>query len=157
MSRIRMASYAVGTVEHSRSDFFRRVIILVDSGGPGVQLGATNAHQTTGHVQPERMIVVFDDPMNHITRQSVLVCHRGHAAIFQAAEPALSGYPKPTVPVESKVVDAPFAQPVRGRVGRADLTILEIGNATVMKSKPQASLRLVGDDGASVVFMSQLR
>jgi hypothetical protein len=87
---------------------------FIDYSGPGVEFGARNAHQTARRVQPERLGIIFHDPMNSVAGQSVLAGKRGNLAVFHSAEPALRGSPKRTVPIESKLVDAALAQPVCG-------------------------------------------
>src|SRR5262249_36207471 len=60
------ASYSVGVVENCGLDRPPRI------SQPRVQLGACNAHETAGGVQPERVSVVFQCPVNPITGQSIL-------------------------------------------------------------------------------------
>ena len=89
------------------------------------------------------MGVVFHHPVNRIAGQSVLAPQRGDAAVFQPAQPAFGGGPERSVGVELKVADAALAQPVGGSVRCADLTIGEIGDSTLQKSKPQAALQTI--------------
>ena len=126
-----MAPDSVGTVEDGGLDGPLRI------GRPRVQLGPGNAHQAAGHVQPERMVVVFHRPSERVSQGNpFLLVKRGDTAVFHPAQPALGCGPERTVLIELKAVDAALAQPVGGCVRCADLTVLEIRHATVTKSKP---------------------
>src|SRR5262249_25803400 len=77
-----MAPYPVGVVENRGLYRPRRL------SQPGIQLRAQNAPQAAGHIQPERVSLVFQRPLNRIAGQPVVASQRGEAAVFQAAEPA---------------------------------------------------------------------
>src|SRR6266403_6085070 len=127
---------SIGNVENRGLDEPLRIFVFVNGGDPTFQLVARDAHQAAGRVQPEGMVVVFHPPMDRIAGQSILAGQSCNTAVFQPAEPALGGGPQRTLLIESKVVDTSLAQPVGGRVRRADPTVPEIGDTTVMKSKP---------------------
>ena len=71
--------HSVGAVENRGLDAPLRIA------HPGIQLGTRNPHQAAGHVQPERMIVVFDDRINGIAGQAVPAGKSRDAAIFHPA------------------------------------------------------------------------
>ena len=80
-------------------------------GGPGVQLRPANTHETTSRVKPDRISVIFHHPVNRIAGQSVLARKRENAAIFDAAQPALSCGPECAVPIDVETADLALSQP----------------------------------------------
>src|SRR5262245_6207431 len=131
------------------------IFVLIDGGAPGVQLGASDAHQTASRVQPERMGIIFNCPMNHIAGQTVLAGQHRHTTVFQAAEPALGCGPECTVLIESQLVDMALAQPVGGCVGCENVAVTPIGNATQKEPNPNTALQWIGGQNTCIVFMSQ--
>ena len=137
----RMAPYAVGAVENGGLD--RPLASCRSLRRPRLQLGARNAHQAAGHVQPERMGVVFHRPMNRIAGQSVLAGQRRDAAVFQPAEPAFGGGPERTVRIEPKSLTRP-RRVRRRRCRMRGPGRPEIRDAALRKSEPEAALRRIG-------------
>src|SRR5262249_24002844 len=100
---------AIRVVEDRGTNRRRRIAVLVDSDGPGVEIGSGNASDAAGHVQPER-IVALHHRIDIVARQSVFARQGSDVAVLDPAEPALSGGPKRTVLPDPKVVYAPRAQ-----------------------------------------------
>ena len=132
-----LAAHSVGTIEHRHLDR------LLWMGGPGFQLGPANAHQATGQIQPDRLGVILHHPVNRIARHSVLAGERENVTVFDAAQPPLSRDPECTVAVEVETADPALSQPFGACIRCAELTILEIRDATVSKSKPQTTLHSI--------------
>ena len=82
------------------------------------------------------MGIVFHHPVNRIARQSVLAAQRGNTAVFHLAQPAVSCNPERAVRIDVETVDMSIAQPFDACIGCADVSILEIDDATLTKSKP---------------------
>jgi hypothetical protein len=82
------------------------------------------------------MAVVFHRPVNRVAGQSVLAGKCGNAAVFHPAQAALGLGPERTIPIGLKAVDTAVAQTIFARVGRADLAVLEIRYATLVKAEP---------------------
>src|SRR5262249_33301502 len=106
------------------------------------------------HLQPERLGIVFNRPMNRIAGQSVLTRHCGDASVLQPAEPPFGSCPERTIPIESKIVYAALAQPLGGGVRSTDLAVLKICRAALKESKPQATALTIGDKSRGRVLMS---
>src|ERR1700687_424747 len=104
-----------------------------------VQLRRGDAYEPADHVQPDRMVVVFQAPVHRIAGKSVPGGQSDDTSILHMTESALHGDPQRTVPVESEVVDTAFGQTVGGHVRCADLTVLDVRHAA-LKPKPQAAL-----------------
>src|SRR5215813_8854649 len=100
------ADYSVRAVEN------RGLNCPVRIGHPTIELRTRNAHQSAGHVQPNRMVIVFNRPVDGVARQSVSSGERGDTTILQAAESALSGSPKCAILVGSKIKDRASAKAV---------------------------------------------
>ena len=124
----RMAPDSVRAVEKRDLDRPLRI------GDPRVQVAACDAHEAAGHVQPERMRLVFDDPIDGIAGQPVLAGNRRRMTVLQPAQTGLRRDPERTVPIELKTVDATRPQPIGICERRAQLAILEIGQAALGKS-----------------------
>src|SRR5262249_39414001 len=96
---------------------------------PGLQTDARHSHQATWHQQPHRPDVVFDRPENLVTRQPSSRVERGDPRIFDAAEAALRRRPDCSISLDSQVVDAAGAQPIRRRIRGLTGSVLD-GNTT---------------------------
>src|SRR5688572_23329501 len=125
-----MAGHSVGPVENCRMDR------LLWMGGPGVQLRPTHTYEATGQIQPDRTGVILHHPVNRIAGQSVLAGERENVAVFDPAQPTHSGGPECAVPVDVETADLAHSHPLGARVRCADLTVAEIREPTVSKSKP---------------------
>src|SRR5262245_17889602 len=77
--------------------------------------------------------------MNRVARQTVRASQRGDASILHSAQPAFGRCPERTVPVETKMPDEALAQTVGRRIARAKLTVYDIGDATLIKPKPETA------------------
>src|SRR5262249_5287582 len=104
----RTASYSVKVIENCDLDRPHRI------NQPGVDLRAHNTDQAAGHIQPERVSIVFHHPMHSIAGQPVLALQRGDAAVFQPAETTFGRGPERTVAVESQTADLARAESVGG-------------------------------------------
>ena len=100
-----MAGHSVGPVENGRMDR------LLWMGGPGVQLRPTNTYEATGQIQPDRTGVILHHPVNRIAGQSVLAGERENVAVFDPAQPTLSGDPECTVAIDVETADHSLSQP----------------------------------------------
>src|SRR5262249_6690339 len=102
------------------------------------------------------MVVVFDEPMNRIARQSILACKSRETVVFQPTQSTFGGGPERTVTIEPNVVNSPFSQSIRDSIGCLDLTVLEVSQATVKKTNPYPPSHRIGSKGRSKVLMSEL-
>ena len=125
-----MTAHSVGTVENRHLD--RRLWM----GDPGVQLRPGNTHQTTGQIKPDRMGVIFHHPVNRIAGQPVLVGEGEIVTVFDPAQSTFGGHPERTVPIGVETSNPSLSQPFGASIRGVDLTVLEISDATVSKSKP---------------------
>ena len=100
-----MAGHSVGPVENGRMDR------LLWMGGPGVQLRPTNTYEATGQIQPDRTGVILHHPVNRIAGQSVLAGERENVAVFDPAQPTLSGDPECAVAIDVETADHSLSQP----------------------------------------------
>jgi hypothetical protein len=82
------------------------------------------------------MGVVLHHPVNHVAGQSVLAGEREDAAVFDAAQSAVGRGPERAAPIRVEAADGSLSQPFGASVRGAELTVLEISNATVSKTKP---------------------
>src|SRR5271165_5728228 len=105
-STTQIASNSIRAVENRAMDRPLRI------GKPRVELGLSNAHQTTARINPERLSVVSRRPANSVAGQSVLDGRRANTAVFYSAEPALSRGPDRTVSIKLKVDNAAPGQSI---------------------------------------------
>jgi hypothetical protein len=82
------------------------------------------------------MGVILHHPVNGVAWQSVPAGERKNAAVFDAAQSAVSRGPQRTARIWVEAANHSLSQPVGGCVRGADLTVVEIRNATVTKAKP---------------------
>src|SRR4029450_10670702 len=83
-ARVQVIADSIRTVKH------RRLYRLLWIGGPGVQLRPGDPHPTPSRVKPARMGVILHHPVNRVAWQSVPVRERQNAALFDAAQSAVS-------------------------------------------------------------------
>src|SRR5262249_15459264 len=146
---------AVGAVENGRLETPTGLFAPLRRGGPGVQLGAGDAHQAAGHVQPERAGVVLDSPVNGVAGQPVPAGQGGPATLCQPAEPAFGGGPERAIRIEAQGVDASLAQSVGSRVRRADLSLDLVHDSALLEPDPEAASDGIDGQGAPNVSSSQ--
>src|SRR4029434_941164 len=129
-TREAMAGDAIRSVKHRRPNRLRWM------GNPRVQLRPGDPHETTSRVKPDRISVIFHHPLNRIAGQSVLAGECENAAVFEAAQSALSRDPERAAPVRVEAADPSLCQPFGACERGADLTVLKISSATVSETEP---------------------
>src|SRR4030095_5068579 len=98
--------------------------------GPGVHLRPADPHQTARRVKPDRMGVILHHPVNRVAWQSVPAAESQNAAVFDAAQSAVSRGPERTARIRVEAANHSLSQPFGGGVRGAGLTAVEIRNAT---------------------------
>src|ERR1700758_107678 len=71
-----------------------RTLSFIYSGSPCIELGAFDSYQTARRIEPKRVVVTFNTPVNLVARQSVFAGQRGQTIVLQTAQPAFSGDPE---------------------------------------------------------------
>ena len=133
---------SIRTVKHCR---LHRLLWI---GGPGVQVRLGDPHHTTRRVKPDRISVIFHHPVNDVAWQSVLARERQNAAVFDAAQSAVSCGPDRTPRIRVEAANHSLSQSFGGCVQGADLTVVEIRNATVTKAKPYTTLPSIMEESS---------
>src|SRR6185295_11352989 len=105
-------------------------------GGPGVQVSSANTHEAASQIQPDRTGVVLHHPVNRIARQSVPARERENVAVFDPAQPTRGGGPQCAVPIDVETADLALSQALGATVRGTELTVPEVRDAIVSKSKP---------------------
>src|SRR5262249_56673169 len=80
----------------------------------------------------------------------------GNPAVLQAAQAAVGCDPERTVPIPLEIRDTSSTQPVGDAVGRPNLAVGDIREATFTKSKPEAAARAIDDEMRCGVVLAQL-
>src|SRR5262249_16001015 len=117
----------------------RRILMLIHRGGPRLQFAARDADQAAWHEQPERARAIVDQPLCRVAWQAVLAGQRGHPAVSDPAQAAVSGHPHRPVLAEGEIADPTVPESVACPVGGANLPVDEGRASAVERSNPQAA------------------
>src|ERR1051326_3726746 len=106
---------------------------------PGREFSLPDAHQTTGRVQPQRALVVFNNRVNTVTRQTVRGRKSSEAAAPEPAQAACGSCPQRPLPIDVKVTNHALRETIGVRVIPGWLPVAIPANSALSESEPQAA------------------
>src|SRR5678815_5380863 len=101
------------------------------------------------------MICVIHAPMYLVTGQAVLARECCNVIVFDAAETGFSGGPQRAARAKAEAIHPAGAKPFGDRVRLPNRSVCEVGNTSSTESQPYSVLRMISQDNAAVVAVSQ--
>src|SRR5262249_5872881 len=77
--------------------------------------------------------------------------------LFQPAKASIRRGPERAVRINPQIIDAALGEPFRRTEGLTDLPVLEIRNAPLRESKPQAALRRICGQSRHEIVLTKIR